>query len=69
MTRTECEEKIVAKLDEIAEIAREFDPRCHHLSMYIIGGSASVYCSDEETEEPILDMHRSDDDEEEGGEW
>lgn len=69
MTRTECEEKIVAKLDEIAEIAREFNPKCHHLSMYVIGGAASVFCSDEETGEPILDTHRFDDDEEEGDEW
>ena len=69
MTRTECENKILEKLDEIAEIAREYNPKCHHLSMYVIGGAVSVYCSDEETEEPILDMHRSDDDEEEGDNW
>ena len=59
MTRTECENKIIEKLDEIAEIAREFDPRCHHLCMYIIGGSACVWCTDEETEQTIIDRHRA----------
>ena len=59
MTRTECEAKIIKKLDEIAEIAREFDPRCYHLSMYVIGGAACVVCTDEETGEYILEYHRS----------
>lgn len=59
MTRTECEDKIVKKLDEIAEIAREFSPRAYYLCMFVFGGSAAVWCTDEETGEFIIDRHRA----------
>lgn len=69
MTRTECENKILEKLEEIGEIAREFDPKAHHLSMYVIGKSACVACSDDETGEEILSRHNHKWDGEEGDNW
>ena len=57
MTRAECEDKILEKLDEIDEIAREYNQKAYHLSMYIIGSAASVTCVDEDTDEDILRKH------------
>lgn len=67
MTRTECENKILEKLNEIGEIALKFNPRCTHLSMYVINGTAAVWCTDYDSEETILDA-RKEYGEEEGAE-
>ena len=68
MTQKECENLILEKVEEIAKIAREFNPRCYHISMCIIGKSAYVDCSDEDTGEFILNGHNGkfNDDDEEG---
>ena len=57
MTRKQAEERILRRLEEIAEIAREYNPKCYHLSMYIIGKSANVTCTDEETGKYLIDAH------------
>ena len=66
MTKAECENMILGKLIEIAAIARTYNPRAHHISMYVIGSSAQVCCMDDDTDEYILDAHNGRFDSEEG---
>ena len=57
MTREEVENFIHEKISEIRDVCLAYDSRCHHVSMYYIGSSQFVYCSDEETGEVILNNH------------
>ena len=66
LTREEVENIIQEKLSEIRELCLAYNPRCKHVSMYIIGVSQNVYCSDELTGEVYLQNHNGLFDEEEG---
>ena len=66
LTREELEEIIQNKISEIRALCLEFNPRCHHVSMYYIGVSQYVHCSDDETGEIYLDSHNGKFDSQEG---
>lgn len=57
LTREQVEDLVVKKIEEIRDLCMKFDPRCHHVSMYYIGRSIYVRCSDDKTGEVILDKH------------
>ena len=66
LTREETENRIQEKLSEIRELCLAYNPHCYHISMYIIGVSQNVYCSDEKTGEILLQNHNGLFDEKEG---
>lgn len=70
MTREEVENFIQAKISEIRDVCLKYNPRCQHVSMYYIGVSQNVYCSDDKTGEILLENHNGlfDDDPKEGDE-
>ena len=58
MLHGECVNLILDKMEEIAKIARDFNPDCYHISMYVIGGTSYVTCIDEKTGEYLLNGRR-----------
>lgn len=58
LTREQVEDLIVKKIEEIRDICMNFDSRCHHVSMYYIGRSIYVHCTDDNNPNiVILDRH------------
>ena len=68
LTREEVENFIHQRISEIRDVCLAYNPRCHHVSMYYIGASINVFCSDDKTGEVYLQKHNGEFDPIEGDE-